>query len=81
MTTSFHGTAFSLLFHTPFYTVLQGSSVDNRMVHLLKKLHLEDRLIDMGDVPQLQPLNDDQLHNALDALTLASKEYIDKALQ
>jgi hypothetical protein len=51
------------------------------MVHLLKKLHLEDRLIDMGDVPQLQPLNDDQLHNALDALTLASKEYIDKALQ
>lgn len=81
LTTSFHGTAFSLLFHTPFYTVLQGSSVDNRMVHLLKKLHLEDRLIDMGDVPQLQPLNDDQLHNALDALTLASKEYIDKALQ
>ena len=80
LTTSFHGTAFSLMFHTPFYTVLQGSSVDGRMVQLLKTLHMEDRTIKMGEVPQLKPLDDDKLQKSLDALTLASKEYIDKAL-
>lgn len=80
LTTSFHGTAFSLMFHKPFYTVLQGSSVDDRMVQLLRTLHLENRTIKMGDTPQLEPLDANKLQSALDVLTLASKEFINYAL-
>jgi hypothetical protein len=41
---------------------------------------MEDRTIKMGEVPQLKPLDDDKLQKSLDALTFASREYIDKAL-
>lgn len=47
VTTSFHGTAFSLLFQTSFYMVKQNSSVDDRMNNLLKMLELRERMISM----------------------------------
>jgi hypothetical protein len=49
VTTSFHGTVFSVLFNRPFYMVKQNSPVDIRMTFLLEQLHLEDRLIEMED--------------------------------
>lgn len=48
ITTSFHGTAFSILFERPFYTVLQDSSADNRMIHLLYSVGLQSRAVPMG---------------------------------
>ncbi len=46
VTTSFHGTAFSLIFGKPFYYVKIGNGVDERSDSLLRILGLEDRMID-----------------------------------
>lgn len=81
LTTSFHGTAFSLMFHTPFYTVLQHSAADNRMTSLLSALNMEDRLINKGDIPTITPLNDELLDENLKKLTQASEEFIANAIQ
>lgn len=51
VTTSFHGTAFSLLYRVPFYMVKQGSAADIRMEFLLKKFGLEKRIVEMNDAP------------------------------
>lgn len=59
LTSSFHGTAFSLMFNKPFYTILQGNAVDNRMVSLLKALDMMDRTIALGDTPcVVRPLHE-----------------------
>ena len=54
LTNSFHGTAFSLNFEKPFYTVLSKNKSNNsRQEGLLSLMHLEDRLIYEGeDFPQ-----------------------------
>lgn len=45
VTNSFHGTVFSILFHKPFYTVLNQNDRNSRIIELTKKFHLEDRLV------------------------------------
>ena len=79
LTSSFHGTAFSLLFNTPFYTVLQGTAADNRMVSLLKSLDMMDRTIEIGEVPdKVIPTNK---HSNDYNLIKQSEEFIEKALR
>lgn len=46
LTTSFHGTAFSIICQTPFYVVRLNDSGDNRIENLLYQVNLEDRMID-----------------------------------
>ena len=81
LTTSFHGTAFSLLFHTPFYTVLQHSSADTRMVSLLTAMHMDDRMIDMGTVPPITPLDANLVDHNLSRLVSTSSDFIKEALK
>lgn len=46
VTTSFHGTAFSLNFGIPFYSVIKSFDYkDTRIIDLLKYVHAEDRAI------------------------------------
>lgn len=46
LTTSFHGTAFSLNFEKPFYSVVESlGSQDSRMLSLLREVGAEDRAI------------------------------------
>jgi len=45
VTTSFHGTAFSILFEKDFYTLTKPSSNPVRIINLLENYHLDDRLI------------------------------------
>lgn len=80
ITTSFHGTALSLLFHTPFYTVLQHNAADTRMKSLLTALDLKDRIIEMEDIPNIEPLNDKKLDSNLNNLRQNSENFIAKAL-
>lgn len=51
-TTSFHGTAISLLCQTPFYSFKQHTSSDLRIESLLKMIGLEDRFIEMNKLIQ-----------------------------
>lgn len=80
LTTSFHGTVFSLLFDTPFYTVLQGTAADNRMVFLLSSLNMKDRTIALGKmVEDVKPLTKDT-QERIKALVKSSEEYISTSL-
>ncbi len=51
VTTSFHGTAFSVIFRRPFCTVRLGTHTDVRSEALLGRLGLEDRLLDKDALP------------------------------
>lgn len=55
VTDSFHGTAFSVNFHIPFYTVVSSRKKNNsRMESLLGALNLKDRLLyDNAEINQL----------------------------
>lgn len=45
VTSSFHGTVFSVLFHKPFYVVGMGN-LGGRSAALLERLELKDRLLE-----------------------------------
>mgnify|MGYP001173875097 CR=1 FL=1 len=45
VTDSFHGTAFSVLFEKPFYSCIVLKEKSDRIIDLLRKLDLEDRVI------------------------------------
>ncbi|WP_347029337.1 polysaccharide pyruvyl transferase family protein, partial [Blautia wexlerae] len=47
ITTSFHGTAFSLMFNRPFNVVSISDEVDSRAKDLLMQLNLTDRLVSL----------------------------------
>ena len=50
ITTSFHATIFSILFNTPFYTVLLGGGENSRVSSLLKMLDLQERIKREDDI-------------------------------
>ena len=65
MTNSFHATAFSILFHKKFYTVVSGEKdkgINVRIYEFLKKTGLEDRLF--SDVPESFDPNEIEFTNA-----------------
>lgn len=81
LSSSFHGTAFSLIYHKPFY-VFNGLT-DNRINSILKKTELEERSIEkMEDVKKvtLDSLNtkhvEDFLNNERERSALYLKENI-----
>lgn len=54
VTNSFHATAFALIFHVPFVTVLiSGSGMNDRIQTLLEKARLQNRIIDKYDEEQI----------------------------
>ena len=81
ITTSFHGTAFSLMFNRPFNVVSISDEVDSRSKDLLMQLNLTDRLV-------LLPLNKVQknidwkdVNSRLQELRMPSREFLKKALR
>lgn len=58
ITTSFHGSIFSLIFEKPFYTVTPASKNNNsRQQSLMHMVGLEDRLIKEGNPVDLEKMN------------------------
>lgn len=58
ITTSFHGTAFSLIYGKPFYAVIKDShSIDDRMPSILRKLNCKKSLINYT-APTIAPKSD-----------------------
>jgi len=45
ITTSFHGTIFSVLFRRPFYSIKPGTAPANKIIDFLKRIGLEDRFV------------------------------------
>lgn len=82
LSSSFHGTAFSLIYNKPFY-VFNGMK-DNRISSILQKAGLVDRSIesmnDIENVSLVQP-NFDVVNRIIDNERNKSKEYLLKALE
>lgn len=51
VTTSFHGTAFSLIFSRSFYTLRLNTGADTRSESLLNSVGLSNRMVDIDDFP------------------------------
>ena len=58
ITDSFHGTAFSVLYHKDFSSVINPlkSNTNSRIVNLLKKLGLEDRIVSDAESFKHEPI-------------------------
>lgn len=77
VSSSFHGTVFSVIFKKNFYSIKLGDGRDSRAENLLTLLHLSDRMIsslptDFADV------NYEMIDDDLNKLSHFSKEYLDK---
>lgn len=80
VTTSFHGTAFSLIFNVPFYTLLLGDNFDSRSSSLLKMLGLEDRLVFPGNRVKIEPVDFTLCNEKVREFISKSKKYLERAL-
>lgn len=79
VSTSFHGTAFSILFHKDYFTSpmrQQGS----RVMSLLKMLEMEDRIVtDIDNIPKGKT-NYTAVDGLLDKQRLISRKFLERAL-
>lgn len=80
VTTSFHGTAFSLIFNVPFYTLLLGDNFDSRSSSLLKMVGLENRLVFPENDVNVEPIDFTLCNVKIKELISNSKKYLERAL-
>ncbi len=76
VTTSFHGTAFSVIFNRPFYTVKLNDGWDTRSESLLKSISLEDRMIGIDDTPTFSNIDYSNVNIKLEKLRLESQDFL-----
>lgn len=82
ITTSFHGTAFSLIFEKQFYTISLGDEGDSRALSLLSQLDIKERLINNEQNINHNNLIDYiKVQNNLQKLQETSSKYYQKYLQ
>lgn len=80
VTTSFHGTAFSIILGTPFYTIRLNDGADNRSAGLLESLGLLSRMIDYTDTPTFSKVEFDKTNSKLTLLRASSLEFLTSSL-
>lgn len=76
VTTSFHGTVFSILFGRPFYVVGLNPEHDNRSKSLLTSLGLENRLVDKHSLPEVSNIDYRLVNNRLEELRMNSCSFL-----
>ena len=82
VTNSFHATAFSVIFHRPFVSVLlKENGMNDRLITLLKALGLEDRIMERFDETQLKekmnaPIDWDSVCQKLNDMRVKAQEYL-----
>ena len=81
ITTSFHGTAFSLMFNRPFNVVSISDEVDSRAKDLLMQLNLTDRLVSLPLNKVQKDVDWEGVNFKLQELRIPSREFLKKALR
>lgn len=81
ITTSFHGTAFSIIFNRPFYTIRMNDGADTRSQSLLESLNLQDRMISTDSTPVFTPIDYSEANTKLCKLRNESQEFLLNALK
>lgn len=79
LTSSFHGTCFSIIFKKNFYSILdEKNKFNSRIVDLLKLLDLDDRVIyrEQGHSIKSNVVNYSHSYAILDKLRASSLEYV-----
>jgi len=80
ITSSFHGTVFSIITQTPFYTVLLNDGADERVKNILSQLNLSDRLIDKDATPSFSKIDYGQSVGALEQMRLKSQNLLKESI-
>ena len=80
VTTSFHGTAFSIIFGRPFYFVSSSQKGENRQRDLLEQLGLVDRIICAGEEPWIRGIDYEHVWEKLRKRREESVSFLRKAL-
>ncbi|MDY4567769.1 MAG: polysaccharide pyruvyl transferase family protein [Alloprevotella sp.] len=80
ITTSFHGTAFALMFNRPFNVVSISEEVDSRAKNILGQLNLNDRLITLPSVKEQKEIDWGLINQKLAELRIPSRMFLQKAL-
>lgn len=79
VTTSFHGTAFSVIFHKKFYTLVKQYK-SQRMTDLLDMLGLSDRVLrDVNDI-SIEDVNYENCDQVLESERQRSSAYFDEII-
>lgn len=76
LTTSFHGTAFSILFNRPFYTISVNDKIDARSFNLLKSLDISNRLKRVESVLDEDDIDYVKVNGYLDDMKKVSLDYL-----
>lgn len=79
-TSSFHGTAFSIVFKTPFYAVRQNNNSDLRIESLLSQLGIEDNFISLDKRPTDCNIDYNEVDKELKSLRTSSIYYLNTCL-
>lgn len=82
LSSSFHATAFSLIFQKQFFTILPGEHTNERITDLLEMRGLESRIItDATNLETLDSVIDYSKTNDYSEYIEKSKEYLQRALR
>lgn len=80
ITTSFHGTVFSLINEKPFFTIKFGTAVDGRVSNLLKSIGLESRHISGESEFTYSKINYKKINTNLRQLRKESHNFLKRNL-
>lgn len=80
VTSSFHGTAFSVIFNKPFYSIAHGSDKDSRQKTILNNLGVLDRFIAKDSNPSFKTLDYTIPNQKLNDLRESSIQFLEKSL-
>lgn len=80
VTTSFHGSAFSIIFNKSFYYVKLNDNNDSRSIALLKALGLDDRIIECTQRPDFSMIKYENVNKRLKLMQNNSIQYLSQSL-
>ncbi len=78
VTSSFHGTAFSIIFNKPFYSIAHGTDKDSRQKTVLNNLGVLDRFIAKDSSPNFKKLDYTIPNEKLAVLRKSSINFLTK---
>lgn len=76
VTSSFHGTAFSLIFNRPLYAVMYGDEQDARYVNILKSIGAENMLVNLRQDVHPEEFSYSSINAQLDTIRKESAKYL-----
>lgn len=76
ITTSFHGTAFSIIFKRPFYCIQLNDGNDTRSSSLLNSLGLSDRMISINENPKPDSIKYENVYKLLNNIRKQSFSFL-----